>query len=90
MPHNIYLHSAIVRTRKMPGDPSNSSRNTDSGRAEAIMYHAVEAASSLVIAVMINLFVMVVFAASFHGTQLADEIGLSAAGECASDILAFQ
>jgi Mn2+/Fe2+ NRAMP family transporter len=74
MPHNIYLHSALVRIRKNPRDPGNVPRDSDEDRTEAILYHAIEGATSLVIAVMTNLFVMVVFAASFYGTELADNI----------------
>jgi Mn2+/Fe2+ NRAMP family transporter len=93
MPHNIYLHSALVRARKLPGDGTShgsssegvagSPRRTDGGRAEAILYHAIEGGGALVLAVLINFMVMAVFAAGFNGTPAADDIGLSSAGECA-------
>lgn len=89
MPHNIYLHSALVQSRKVDasGARAASANITDAGtlaaKREAILYHAIEGGASLVVAVFINLCVMFVFAKGFHGTAAADSVGLSSAGECA-------
>lgn len=76
MPHNIFLHSALVQSRKI--DMSHRE-----AKKEAILYNAVESAVSLSITVVINLFVMAVFAVGFYGKDVAAQVGLSSAGECA-------
>ena len=80
MPHNIFLHSALVQSRKI--DMSHSG-----AKQEAIMYNGIESALSLGVTVIINLFVVAVFAEGFFekGAGAAD-VGLSTAGECASPL----
>ena len=58
MPHNIYLHSALVQSRKV--DRSRRGRV-----AEANFYFALEAAVALGVSFLINLAVVACFAASF-------------------------
>ncbi|PNW83321.1 hypothetical protein CHLRE_05g248300v5 [Chlamydomonas reinhardtii] len=77
MPHNIYLHSALVQTRKLGSDRPAAKR-------EAMLYFGIESALSLVVAVVINLFITAVFAAGFHGAELPD-IGLQSAGRYLGD-----
>ena len=77
MPHNIYLHSALVRTRRIE-------RRRTGAKEEAIKYHALEGAGSLVISAVINVFVMSEFAVGFYGTKEANNVGLFTAGECAA------
>ncbi|XP_072019853.1 natural resistance-associated macrophage protein 2-like isoform X3 [Amphiura filiformis] len=60
MPHNIYLHSALVLSRKV--DHSRESKVK-----EANMYYAIESSIALFISFLINLFVVAVFAAAFFG-----------------------
>eukprot|EP01025_Chloroclados_australasicus_P039390 TRINITY_DN4074_c0_g1_i1.p1 TRINITY_DN4074_c0_g1~~TRINITY_DN4074_c0_g1_i1.p1 ORF type:complete len:657 (-),score=91.20 TRINITY_DN4074_c0_g1_i1:420-2138(-) len=72
MPHNIFLHSSLVLSRKID-------TTSDGAKSEAIKYNAVESAVSLAITVVINLSVMSVFAAGFHGKDI-DDVGLSTAG----------
>jgi len=78
MPHNIFLHSALVQSRKIDLAQVGAKR-------EAILYNAVESALSLSITVFINIFVMAVFAAGFHARHVAEglDVGLSTAGRCA-------
>ncbi|GIL45319.1 hypothetical protein Vafri_2585, partial [Volvox africanus] len=73
MPHNIYLHSALVQTRRLGSDRPAAKR-------EALTYFGIESALSLVVAVVINLFITAVFAAGFSGADLPD-IGLQNAGK---------
>ncbi|GLC38536.1 hypothetical protein PLESTB_001736900 [Pleodorina starrii] len=73
MPHNIYLHSALVQTRKLGSSHPAAKR-------EALTYFGIESALSLVVAVVINLFITAVFAAGFYGAELPD-IGLQNAGK---------
>ncbi|KAG2491205.1 hypothetical protein HYH03_010415 [Edaphochlamys debaryana] len=72
MPHNIFLHSALVQTRQLGSDRPAAKR-------EALLYFGIESALSLVVAVIINLFITAVFAAGFYGAELPD-IGLQNAG----------
>ena len=55
MPHNLYLHSALVLTRKI-----NNKRRKEVG--EAIIYNNVESAISLMISFFIAMAVVVTFA----------------------------
>lgn len=60
MPHNLYLHSSIVQTRKY-GD-------TEQSRGQAIGFATLDSTVALVMALFINGAILVVAAASFHGT----------------------
>lgn len=74
MPHNVFLHSALVQSRKI-----NASKK---GRVqEALNYYSIESTIALFISFMINLFVTTVFAKGFYGTKEADSIGLVNAGQ---------
>ena len=61
MPHNLYLHSSIVQTR-MYGDDTAS-------RHEAIVFSTLDSTIALMSALFINGAILVVAAATFHGTQ---------------------
>ncbi|WIA40896.1 hypothetical protein OEZ86_004557 [Tetradesmus obliquus] len=73
MPHNIYLHSALVQTRALRHDD-------EAHKKEALVYYGLESALSLLVSVFINMFVTCVFAAGFYGKALQD-IGLENAGQ---------
>lgn len=74
MPHNVFLHSALVQSRDVD--------NRKIGRVrEALNYYSIESAVALAVSFMINLFVTTVFAKSFYGTDKADSIGLVNAGQ---------
>ena len=66
MPHNIYLHSSLVKSREVPTDNHKKIK-------EANFYFFIESAIALFVSFIINLFVVSVFAASFAGRQ-PDEI----------------
>eukprot|EP00051_Salpingoeca_urceolata_P003123 m.55370 g.55370 ORF g.55370 m.55370 type:complete len:541 (+) comp12526_c0_seq2:167-1789(+) len=74
MPHNLYLHSALVLSRKV--DVSSPPRVR-----EANFYYAVEGAIALLTSLIINLFVVGVFAKSFSDRDDAEEIDLLNAGD---------
>eukprot|EP01100_Stratorugosa_tubuloviscum_P015667 TRINITY_DN919_c0_g1_i1.p1 TRINITY_DN919_c0_g1~~TRINITY_DN919_c0_g1_i1.p1 ORF type:complete len:522 (-),score=238.16 TRINITY_DN919_c0_g1_i1:47-1612(-) len=81
MPHNIYLHSALVQSRKI-------NNRTDVNLKEAIKYYGIESGFALTVSFIINFFVVCVFAATFldpASTCDVDNIGLSSAGECLRD-----
>ncbi|CAI9115915.1 OLC1v1016928C1 [Oldenlandia corymbosa var. corymbosa] len=73
MPHNVFLHSALVQSRKI--DPNKKGKVQ-----EALNYYSIESSLALVISFMINLFVTTVFAKVFYGSKEADSIGLVNAG----------
>src|SRR3954469_866581 len=60
MPHNLYLHSSIVQTRKY--------EQTAGGKAEAIRFATIDSTLALMIALFINGAILVVAAATFHSS----------------------
>merc|ERR1719422_738293 len=60
MPHNLYLHSALVKSRSI--DTNNKSQVR-----EANMYYFIEAAIALFISFVINVFIVAVFAVGLFG-----------------------
>jgi manganese transport protein len=58
MPHNLYLHSSIVQTRKY--------EQTVSGKAEAIKFATLDSTFALMFALFINAAILIVAAATFH------------------------
>jgi manganese transport protein len=60
MPHNLYLHSSIVQTRKYEPTPE--------GRREAIKFATIDSTVALMFALFINAAILIVSAASFYGT----------------------
>ncbi|KAI4381233.1 hypothetical protein MLD38_007327 [Melastoma candidum] len=74
MPHNVFLHSALVQSREID--------HNQKGRVqEALRYYSIESTAALIISFIINLFVTTVFAKGFYGTAVADSIGLVNAGQ---------
>ncbi|KAL5556855.1 hypothetical protein UlMin_039091 [Ulmus minor] len=78
MPHNVFLHSALVQSREV--DHSKKGRVQ-----EALNYYSIESTIALVVSFIINLFVTTVFAKGFYGTELANSIGLVNAGQYLQD-----
>ncbi|MFZ1728407.1 MAG: Nramp family divalent metal transporter [Albidovulum sp.] len=60
MPHNLYLHSAIVQTRAIGADPSD--------RREAIRMGTIDSTIALTFALFINSAILILAAATFHTT----------------------
>jgi len=69
MPHNLYLHSSIVQTRRYGGSFESKS--------EAIRYATIDSSVALMSALFINAAILIMAAATFHGTGHQDvaEIG---------------
>jgi manganese transport protein len=59
MPHNLYLHSSIVQTRKYA--------DTHEGKREAIHFASLDSALALMFALFINAAILIMAAATFHG-----------------------
>ncbi|XP_032801751.2 natural resistance-associated macrophage protein 2-like isoform X2 [Petromyzon marinus] len=60
MPHNIYLHSALVKSRAIDRSKRQEVR-------DANMYYFIEASVALFVSFLINVFVVSVFAEAFFG-----------------------
>jgi len=60
MPHNLYLHSSIVQTRKY-GDSIES-------RRRAIRFATIDSTVALMSALFLNAAILIMAAATFHGT----------------------
>ena len=58
MPHNLYLHSAIVQTRAFA--------RTGEGKREAIRFSTIDSTIALTIALFVNAAILIVSAASFY------------------------
>ncbi|TVU49430.1 hypothetical protein EJB05_00743 [Eragrostis curvula] len=74
MPHNVFLHSALVQSRKID-------QNKEYQVREALRYYSIESTIALAVSFMINLFVTTVFAKGFYGSKIAGSIGLENAGQ---------
>jgi manganese transport protein len=60
MPHNLYLHSSIVQTRRVAPDPAS--------KREAIRFATLDSTVALLFAFFINAAILVLAAATFHGS----------------------
>src|SRR5947209_259083 len=58
MPHNLYLHSSIVQTRKFEQTPM--------GRHQAIQFATIDSTFALMFALFINAAILILSAAVFH------------------------
>ncbi|WP_274363528.1 Nramp family divalent metal transporter [Paenibacillus thermotolerans] len=69
MPHNLYLHSSIVQTRRF--------EQTSLGKRQAIKYATWDSSIALFFALFINASILIVSAATFHRAGLTEvaEIG---------------
>ena len=60
MPHNLYLHSSIVQTRMYKDDLGS--------RREAVGFSVLDSTVALMFALFLNAAILVMAAATFHGT----------------------
>jgi manganese transport protein len=60
MPHNLYLHSSIVQTRKY--------LDTHESKKEAIWFATLDSSVALMFALFINAAMLIMAAAAFHGS----------------------
>jgi manganese transport protein len=58
MPHNLYLHSSIVQSRRY--------KRTPAGKREAIRMANIDSALALTVALFVNASILIVAAAVFH------------------------
>jgi manganese transport protein len=79
MPHNLYLHSSIVQTRKYA--------DTHASKSEAIRFATIDSSAALMFALFINGAILVMAAATFHGTGHDNVADISDAYQLLSPLL---
>ncbi|KAL5966374.1 Protein Malvolio [Taenia solium] len=67
MPHNFYLHSALVKSRDV-------NRKSNRSIAIANFYFFIEACVALSVSLVINVFVVAVFSEGFYGKNIIEVI----------------
>ena len=68
MPHNLYLHSAVVQTRVVA--------DSNPARSQAIVLARIDTIVSLLLALCINGAILILAAAAFHGTAAGKAVGI--------------
>jgi len=81
MPHNLYLHSSIVQTRKYP--------RTIAGKREAIRLATFDSTVALTIALFVNAAILIVAAAVFHRTGHTEVAEIGDAYKLLTPLLGF-
>ncbi|KAM3102152.1 Nramp family divalent metal transporter [Phormidesmis sp. 146-12] len=79
MPHNLYLHSAIVQTRDW--------QDTSEKKHEAIRFGTIDSTVALSIALFINSAILILSAASFHFSGYQDVAEIQDAYKLLSPLL---
>lgn len=79
MPHNLYLHSAVVQTRKYS--------QTFEAKKEALFYFNIDSAVALTIALAINAAILIMSSAVFHKGGYHDVAEIQDAYQLLSPIL---
>jgi manganese transport protein len=81
MPHNLYLHSSIVQTRRF--------EQTESGRRHAIRWATTDSTIALMLALFVNAAILIVAAAVFHTNGKTDVQEIEQAYALLSPLLGF-
>jgi manganese transport protein len=79
MPHNLYMHSSLAQTRAY--------ERNDEGRAMAIRYASFDSTFALMGAFFINAAILVLAAATFHGSGHKDVADISVAYQLLTPLL---
>jgi len=79
MPHNLYLHSSIVQTRKFT--------QTFEGKREAIKFATIDSSVALMFALFINAAILILAAAAFHWSGHQDVAAIQDAFQLLSPML---
>ena len=82
MPHNLYLHSSIVQTRKY--------LDTVEGKREAIRFATIDSTIALSSALFLNAAILIMAAAVFHGTGHEEVADISDAYKLLAPLLGTQ
>ncbi len=79
MPHNLYLHSAIVGTRDFGV--------TLPAKREALKFATIDSTVALMLALLINASILILAAAAFHRTGYSDVADLTRANDLLAPLL---
>lgn len=79
MPHNLYLHSALVQNRR--GGPSTRDKR------EAVRFASIDSTVSLLFAFALNAGILVLAAATFHSRGLTQVAGIGQAHDMLAPLL---
>ena len=79
MPHNLYLHSSIVQTRKIA--------RSEPGLIEAVRYATIDSTVALMCALFINAAILIVAAATFHERGMGEVAEIQEAYRLLSPVL---
>jgi manganese transport protein len=82
MPHNLYLHSSIIQTRKYS--------DTVASRREAVRFATIDSTFALMSALFLNAAILIMAAATFHGTGHEDVADISDAYMLLAPLLGTQ
>ena len=79
MPHNLYLHSSIVQTRRY--------EKSDEGKRQAIRWATADSTIALMLALFVNSAILILAAAVFHANGRTDVQEIEQAYELLSPLL---
>ncbi|MEO7098828.1 MAG: Nramp family divalent metal transporter [Luteolibacter sp.] len=79
MPHNLYLHSSLVQTRKFD--------QTSEGRREAIKFGTIDSTFALMFALFINGGILILAASAFHWSGHKDVAAIQDAYQLLTPLL---
>ncbi|MGO4109703.1 Nramp family divalent metal transporter [Paenibacillus sp. YAF4_2] len=79
MPHNLYLHSSIVQTRRI--------EQTELGKREAIKYATWDSTIALFFALFINAAILIISAATFNKAGMTEVADISEAYDLLTPLL---
>ena len=79
MPHNLYLHSSIVQTRRF--------ERTAEGKREAVRLATIDSSLALTLALFVNAAILILAASTFHVAGRTDIADLSSAYHLLSPML---
>ena len=82
MPHNLYLHSSIIQTRRY--------QDTAESRREAVRFATIDSTVALMFALFLNGAILVMAAATFHGSGHQDVADISDAYKLLTPLLGTQ
>jgi manganese transport protein len=82
MPHNLYLHSSIVQTRRYT--------DSEESKREAIRFASLDSTVALMSALFINSAILIMAAAAFHGTGHEDVADITDAYQLLTPLLGTQ
>lgn len=78
MPHNLYLHSSLVQTRRID--------RTVKGIRSAIRFNVIDSAIALNLALFVNAAILILAAAAFYSNELTDITSIEDAHTMLGDV----